>query len=125
MAFNPPQTGALRNRVRFERRIEADDGQGNVRSSWGIVVATRSASLLPTRGGEIVVGDRLAGHSAFDLWLRADAETVTVRPDDRAVEIMQDASERIYDIRFAEVVDARGAWILMQVEATQGDDGRD
>lgn len=119
-----PATRPLRDIVRFDRRVQVDDGQGNRRGEWQTLVASHRADISPTRGGEIVVGDRVAGHSVFDVWLRRTPATAQIRPDDRMV---QDTGGilRIFDIKFAEAMTTDRDWILMQVEATQGDDGRE
>ncbi|MGN6208833.1 phage head completion protein [Asticcacaulis sp.] len=127
MAVSVPTAGDLRWRVRFDRRAtDSANTDGNPQGDWKPLIASRRAKLLPTRGGEITIGDRLAGRSSFDLWVRADSETRLIRPSDRVIDITSDdcTRHRVFDIRFAEVMDERGMWILMQLEATQGEDGR-
>jgi head-tail adaptor len=114
MALREPGAGELRARVRFERRAAAGDGYGNSEGPWAPLVATRRGKLEPTRGGEAVIADRLQGTSAWDLWVRFDADTSQVRPDDRAVDARDPA--RAFNIRFAQDMTGRRRWILMQLE---------
>lgn len=127
MAVKVPSAGDLRWKVRFDRRERlSSDTDGNPLGDFKPLIASRRAKLLPTRGGELTVGDRMAGRSSFDMWVRADSETKRLRPSDRVVDTTpRDPSDwRAFDIKFAEVMDERGMWILMQLEATTGEDGR-
>lgn len=127
MAVSVPTAGDLRWRVRFERRApDAANTDGNPLGDFKVLIASRRAKLLPSRGGEITIGDRLAGRSSFDLWVRADSETRNIRPSDRVVDVTSSdcTRHRAFDIRFAEIMDERRQWLLIQCEATQGEDGR-
>lgn len=117
--------GALRSIVRFDRRARlTDDEDGQPQGDWQEFIASRRCELLPTRGGELTVGDRLAGRSSFDLKCRADPDTKLIRPSDRAVDITDPDNPRIFDIKFAEAMDGHQRWMLMQLESTTGEDGR-
>jgi|GEM_PF-3430558 len=120
------QPGEMRHTLRFDRRVETDDEAGNVKAGWQPIIPQRRAKCQPMSGGELVKGDRLAGRSAFDIWVRSDAETRRIRPEDRVVDITSDdpTAHRVMNIKFAEVWDEMGFWILIQAEAVRGDDGR-
>ena len=75
----------LRERVRFERRVEADDGYGNTRGDW-IGQFTVAARIMPLRGGEAVIAARLEGTQPAIVTVYADARTRTVTPDWRIVD---------------------------------------
>jgi hypothetical protein len=114
-----PGAGGLRQRVWFERKQQLDpegpgDGAGNFQGDWKPICSARPASLLPTRGGEQIIAGRLQGTAVFDLWVRFDAETAAVQPGDRAVDAEND--KRQFAVRWAQDIDGRRRWILMQVE---------
>jgi head-tail adaptor len=116
MAITPPQAGELRARVRFERKAAVNDGYGNAEGDWLPLIPSRAARLTPARGGEQVIGQRLQGVSAWDLWVRYDRETAAVTTDDRVVDARDASGNRSFAIRFAQDMDGRRRWILMQLE---------
>lgn len=119
-----PTAGRLRHKVRFERQGRVSgSATGNTLGEWGVMMSPRSAELLPLRGGEIVTGDRNAGQSFFQCWVRADRETTGIRPDDRFVDVTSGEDGRIFNITFAEIMDAQRHWLLIQAEVIQGKDG--
>ena len=123
MAWTPPRSGDCRTVVRFERR-SAIDKQGNRRGPFATLIEQRICQLVPNKGGEITVGDRLAGRSVFDLGIMNDNETIAVTNGDRVVDITNADAPRYFEVKWAEAFDDRRQWILMQVEATTGEDGR-
>jgi head-tail adaptor len=116
-----PLAGQLREAVRFERRAAADDGYGNTQGAWENLIARRAAKLTPTRGGEQVIADRLQGQSSWDLWVRFDSETSRVTTDDRAVELVNGAPGRTFNIAFAQDMTGLRRWILMQLTLGKAD----
>lgn len=122
------RSGDLRWKVRFDRRKAlTGDTDGNPQGGYETFIIAKRVKLLPTRGGELTIGDRMAGKSSFDMWVPADSEARRVRPGDRIADITSDdpADWRLFRCAFAEIMDDRGEWILMQLEATTGEDGRD
>lgn len=112
--------GDLRDRVWFERREALDpngpgDGAGNYEGQFKPVCSTRRAALLPTRGSDQVIADRLQGIVAYDLWVRSDSGTRKVRAGDKVVDARD--PEREFTVR-ADPLDLenRRRWLVMQVE---------
>lgn len=123
MAWIPPGAGELRHSVTFWRRGPAANVGGVVRADWSLLVPEpRSARLLPVRGGEGVQADRIAGVSAWELVVRFDSQTRLVCTADQVID--RHDPTRVFDIRFAEDLEGRGRWIVMQLEKGTGD-GRD
>jgi head-tail adaptor len=114
MAALSPHIGELRALVRFDRRITQPDGYGNAEADWQVLMPRCPAKLVPTRGGEQVIAARLQGVSSWDLWVRFDPATSEVRPGDRVVDVLD--PNRIFAVRFAQDMDGRRRWILMQLE---------
>ena len=112
----PKGAGDLRDKVRFERRPEADDGHGNVEGDWADLGLDRSCSMLPTRGGEAVQAARLSGTAGWDIWVRSDTGTRSLVEGDRAVDARNAA--RTFNIVFIGDMDGRREWLLIQ--ATSG-----
>jgi head-tail adaptor len=110
----PKGAGDLRDRVRFERRLTVRDEDGNAVDDWAVLGSDRSASLLPTRGGETVQAGRVQGRGLFDLWVRHDSLTSTITPGDRAVNVRTDTP---FNIKWGpEDMDGRRQWLLFQIE---------
>lgn len=112
----PKGAGDLRQKVKFQRRANTGgDGYGNTEGPWGDLSIERSCSLTPSRGGETVQAGRLAGSAAWDLWLRADSGTRTLKVGDRAVD-SRDAT-RVFNIRFGPSdMDGTNTWLFLQLE---------
>lgn len=70
--------------VRIERRASAGDAYGNKRGAFG-TVATRKAAIMPRRGGESIVGERLAARVPCIVQLREDTITRAISNGDRLV----------------------------------------
>lgn len=124
----PRGAGALRQKVRFERRADiGGDGYGNTEEGWEPLGVERSCSLTPTRGGETIQAGRLAGSASWDLWVRADSGTRTVQEGDRVVErIPGPGGARVdgqaFNVRFGPSdMEGRGAWLFLQLESGVAD----
>ena len=122
----PKDAGALRQRVRFERRGEADDGAGNTRGVWSAIEdgekpeLERACSLTPTRGGESVQSARVAGTGTWDLWLRNEASIRALTTADRVVDARGDLGS--FNIAFGpEDMDGDGKWLFMQLTSGAAD----
>lgn len=61
--------GQLRERIRFERRTETDDGFGNRRGAWSAVL-TVPASVKYLAGREQVIASALEGVSPVEVVVR-------------------------------------------------------
>ncbi|BBF93377.1 head-tail adaptor protein [Blastochloris tepida] len=96
--------GSLRDRLRFERRQPADDGFGNVAGDW-VARCTAFAARKALRGGEAVMGQRLAGRQPIVFTVRASSETREIAPDWRAVDVR---TGTVYAVRSVVDPDGRG-----------------
>ncbi|MFZ4605156.1 MAG: phage head completion protein [Caulobacter sp.] len=118
MAWTPPDPGALRDAVRFERRptLTGDgDGAGNFESDdWAVLISHRSCRLLPQRGGEQVQAARLGGVDVWELVCRSDSATRAVVVGDRAVD--ERDPRRSWNIRSVLDLEGRGRWLVMTIE---------
>lgn len=104
--------GALSERITFSKRIDADDGYGNVESDW-VDQFTEPARLQPKLGSEPVLAARLTGVQPFLLTVRSSARMRSVSPAWRAVNARSGA---VYNIRTVANPDERHAWIEMLVQ---------
>lgn len=114
MALQPPTPGQLRDLLRFERRVEEADGYGNSDGDWRPMFAARRGRLTPTRGGDQVIASRAAGVSTWDLWIYWDPEAAQVGPGDQVVDVRR--PERAFKVTFAQDMDGKQAWLLLQLE---------
>lgn len=108
-----PGAGALRERLRFERRAIVDDGYGNEVSGDFEPMFTVAASLTPLRGGEDVMASRLGGVQPYVARVRQSSLTRQVSTDWRAVDARK--PDREFNIRTITDLDGRRAWFDMIV----------
>ena len=112
-----PASGSLREQIRFERRVETNDGYGNTIGSWATFVAGVAASVVPVRGTEEIIAGKLTGTLPIIIstrWQAALAEGEDrLTTADRAVNAR---SGDAYDIRSIEA-DPRRQWLTLTCEA--------
>jgi head-tail adaptor len=89
---------AYRFQVRVERRLETDDGYGNVRGAWTALV-TRRAAYKPATGRELLAAGTLESTTSGVLTLRADPETIAITAADRVVFLVAPYAPSIAQIR--------------------------
>lgn len=116
MAFVPPNAGQLRDRIRFERRQNVDDGYGNLTGRWVTRATDIRAKIEPAKGGEVTRADRLVGISNFDIHVRSSSNTEGLTTGDRAV---NERTGEVYDIKWARSLDERRRWVTLV--CTSGD----
>ncbi|NBJ13335.1 phage head closure protein [Microvirga arsenatis] len=105
--------GALRDRIRFEKRAEADDGYGNTVSDW-TPQFERAAEIRPLKGSEQVIASRLQGTQPALILVRYDSQTATITPEWRAVDAR---SGTTYNIQTAADMERRREYITMMCTA--------
>lgn len=115
----PKGAGDLRQKVKFQRRREGEDGFGNPVGGWEDLGIVRAASLTPTRGGEAVEAGRVAGTALWDCWVRSDSGTRTLLNGDRAVDARDET--RTFNIAFVGDMDGDRAWLLLQLKSGGAD----
>ena len=112
-----PSGGRLRERVRFDRRAEYDDGAGNMQAGWS-TLGEVPAEIKPVRGGEALLAGKLAGKVPAEItvrWSRAlGAGDLRLTTDDRAVDARTGDA---YQIRAIENRDMRRQWLTLTCEA--------
>ncbi len=115
------QAGALRERVRAERRAAANDGYGNME---GAFAALFGGTLLPAKirpasqARDGVLAARLQGSVVYNVWLRQDSLSRQITPDDRLVWVRPDG-ETILNIR-GPAVDPDGMRSELQLTCEAG-----
>lgn len=111
-----PHASDLRNSVRVERRSQTLTSRGGL-GAWETLITSRRCDLKPRKasgGAEQVIAARLQGVAVFDCWMRWDPETAEIRSEDRLVD--RDNTTRVFNVRFAEDLDGRKKWLLLQLE---------
>jgi head-tail adaptor len=90
--------GDLRERVRFERRLEAgDDSYGNIQYEWQKIAGPMPARIEPARGSEEVLAQRLAGVGIWNITVRwSQSQTAELASGDRAV---NERSGELFNVR--------------------------
>lgn len=86
-------TGWMRERVRFERR--ANDDNGDPLGAW-TEIATCAARVQPLKGSEPVMAQRLEGVSPFVIYVRASIATRSVDNACRAVDTRSPVDDPFY-----------------------------
>ena len=106
--------GGMRAKLRFERRGYADDGAGNAGEAGPFEAQFfRHARLVPLKGGESVIAQRLAGIQPVAVEIRSDSDTRTITTSWRAVDARSGAA---YDIRSIADMKQKGAWLTLLCE---------
>lgn len=105
--------GAMRDRVRLERRTTVSDGYGNSRGEWSSAFE-RAAEIRPLKGGEGVIGARLEGTQPAMVRVRFDSQTSEIKPDWRLVEVR---SGTVYAIKTAADMERRREFVTMMCVA--------
>lgn len=105
--------GAMRDRLRFEKRVEIEDGAGNTVGDWASQFV-RSAEIRPLKGTESVIAARLQGTQPALVMVRFDSQTETITPEWRAVDTRDGT---IYAIQTAADMERRREWITMMCVA--------
>lgn len=113
--------GDMRQVVQFQRRAPVADGYGNTDGPWEVTIPRRAAKLIPTRGGEQVIAQRLQGQSTWDLYVRFDDQTRQVIPGDRVIDLHDIVPGRTFAVRFAQDMDGKRTWLLLQLTLGQAD----
>lgn len=108
-----PYSLALKRRVRLESPTEQPDGYGNTTAGW-TARFERRCEIRPMRGGEAVIGARLAGTTPALIVMRADVQTRAIGTDWRAVDAR---TGRVWAIRQSEAMEADGRRWTLLVEA--------
>ena len=112
-----PGAGELRESVFFERRENVSDGYGNTVSGDFARLYPPSggvpAKIMPMRGGETVLAQRLAGTAMYEITVGNDSGLAGLLPSDRVVDAR---SGEIYNIRVHVNPDMRGRFIALTCE---------
>ena len=115
MAF----AGAMRERVRFERRVTSVDGYGNEQGAWSpLLTVWAKVAPKPTGRGEEVQAGRLAGAALYSVIVRSSAASRGVAAGDRAVIVNSGSlpSGAVLNVRFVGDMDARKDVLTLDAE---------
>lgn len=104
-----PQAGDLREVVRFEARIEAEDNYGNSVAAFEAQFS-RAAMYLMKPGSEAMQAARLQSQQPVNMIVRFDPQTRTITPEWRAVD---ERTGVVYAIRAVEDMDRRRQWLTL------------
>lgn len=107
----------LRERIRIDRKAaDATDDYGNpTPGDWETLIAAQPARIMPVRGGEQVLADRLTGTVVYEITLRESAANRGISAGDRA---MNPRTGEAFNIKHPPVnPDERGRFLTFQVEA--------
>jgi head-tail adaptor len=88
--------GILLERIRFEKRGQADDGLGNVQAGAFAEVYTCAAEIKPKLGSETVMASRLSGSQPMLITVRMCAAIIDIAADWRIVDVRK---KTLYDIK--------------------------
>ena len=91
--------GDLKWRVRFDKLVDVEDPAGGALNDKWAEQFTRSAAIMPMKGGEGVMGQRLQGTQPVLIMVRFDSLTRTIGPDWRAVELLNGEPVNYYAIK--------------------------
>ncbi|WP_162409383.1 head-tail adaptor protein [Acuticoccus sediminis] len=111
-----PAAGSLREQIRFDRRVEFDDGYGNTTAGWGAFAEGLPAAIEPVRGSEEVLAGKLTGLTPVTITIRwqpglvGGADRLTTA--DRAVNVRSGDTFNIKSIE----ADPRRRWITLTCE---------
>lgn len=115
MASNSRSTGALWERLQFQKRGQGADGMGG-EGPFGPYETqfTISAGLTPLQGGEAVMGSRLAGQQPYIVTVRQSTNTRLVTTDWQIVDDCN--ADRVFAISAPPTdPDGKRAWLEMLV----------
>lgn len=76
------QAGEFRHKVGFYKRVDVDDGAGNVQGGYdSLPEFIVSAAIKPRLGGETVLASRLTGTNLVNITVRKSSSTVLIDDD--------------------------------------------
>lgn len=106
--------GALRERVRFQRRPNEDDGFGNPQSGEFTDVHECAARIMPKLGSETVLASRLSGIQPFLVTVRMCSVLADLAADWRLVDARN--SDRVFNIKSFSNPDEHRQYLELLVE---------
>jgi head-tail adaptor len=108
------QAGDLRERIGFYRRVETDDGAGNVLAGYADVPDfILSAAVVPKLGGEAVLAGRLTGTNLVNVTVRRSSQSLQVSTEWLAKD---ERSGVIFNLRSIIDPDQKRQWLEMLCE---------
>lgn len=122
MAWTPPRRAELRSRVRIERPGARSENKGGViRREPDVAVGDRMARLLPQRGGDAVIADRVAGLSIWVMDVPVD-NAIRAIGDGAGMEVVDCRDlRRRFSIKSCLDLEGRDRWRTLTIELVLGD----
>lgn len=108
--------GRLRHRIAFQKEEQVSDGGGGWTTEW-VTQFTVAARLRPLRGGETVMAGRLEARQPYVITVRQSADTLSIKPQWRAVNARTD---EVMAIRSIADMEESGAFLDILTEAGVG-----
>lgn len=116
----PRGIGELKFRVRFDKKVAADDPAGGTMGDW-TPQFTRFAAIAPNIGGEQVMAQRLTAKQPVNIFVRYDSQTLLIDPTWRAVEMRDDTEFCVYALKTAEDMERNKMYITLLGVAGEAD----
>lgn len=108
---NPPTAQQLDRRVVFAKRVEIDDGLGNVEGRFADQFSLWAA--FRSRGGnEAVVAARLEGRNVLGVYLRSSPQSRQIKSDWRMTD---KRTGQEYAVKIADAATDRN-WVYVEVQ---------
>lgn len=109
-----PGAGDLKERLHFQKRLDAtDDGYGNTEGGWQTQF-TCNANVLPLRGSEPVIAQRLAGVQPVIITIRSCEDARLAQPHWRAVDTRRPTV--IYNLKAGANFDMLNEFVVFMAE---------
>lgn len=101
-------SGQLRERMTFALRTAgADDGYGNFEAAWADQF-TAAARIMPLKGGEDVMANRLAGTQPVIITVRSSSDSRLIAPNWKATDAR---AGTVYNIRSIANMDEKNGYL--------------
>lgn len=110
-SFSPAD---LTGKITVKRRSETPDGLGNFRGGYVTVASGIPARVSTLKGGEQVRMQRLASISNFEIVVRSDGLTRTIKASDQLV---NERTSTVLDVKHIANLDERDRWLVISAVA--------
>lgn len=123
MAWTPPRRAELKARICIIGPGRGENVGGVVRTAMVTVVGDRMARLLPQRGGDAVIADRVAGVSIWVMDVPA-CNAMRAIGDGAGMRVVDVRNpRRVFDIKSCLDLEGCDRWRTLTLELV-GDDGQ-
>lgn len=106
------RSGSLRQKLKIEHRTRVEDGGGGFVQGWETYKDNLSGRVKQLGGTEAVVGDKLAGVSTHEIYLRFSSKTKDIS---NLMRVVEKRTGVIHDIKNVNP-DERDRWIVLTTQ---------